>query len=67
MCCQVLVRLECLEKEWNLEDQQSPGEHNVMVNGVDVLHELITVFCPFDDKGVIHILKPHTGWMKGLS
>ena len=29
------------------------------VNGVDVLWELMAVFCLLDDKGVIHIPKPY--------
>ena len=34
---------------------------DVWVQEVDVLEELMTVFCLLDDNGVIHIPEPHVG------
>ena len=35
------------------------------VYGVDVLEELMAMFCLLDDKGIIHIPKPKLGWTGG--
>ena len=34
-------------------------------NGVDVLEELMAMFCLLDDKGVIDVSKPKPGWIGG--
>ena len=36
------------------------------VNGVDMLQEMVAVFCILDDKGVIQIPKPQPRWVGGL-
>ena len=41
------------------------GELYMEVNGINVLEELLAVFCLLDDKGVIHIPKPKSGWIGG--
>ena len=41
------------------------GELDVKVNGVEVLKKLVSMFCPLDDKGDIHIAKPQFWWMDG--
>ena len=35
------------------------------VNGIDLLEEVLAMFCQFGDKGVIHIPKPQPGWIGG--
>ena len=34
----------------------------MLVNGINVLEELIDMLCLLDDKGVIHIPEPKPGW-----
>ena len=41
------------------------GELDVGINGVDALVELVTMFCPWDNEGVIYLPKAEPGWMAG--
>ena len=45
------------KKNGTLSIRSLLGELNAWVSGVDVLPELVAVFCLLDDKGVIYISK----------